>query len=262
VKRQQLNPSPENNAPVLLDASLISQSVGSYWRVKVLEEIGSTQTALATSQLRHGDLLAAEYQSAGRGRLDRTFITGPSTALTFSFYVEPSRERSEWGFLSLLAGSAVVRILNEVTQSNVYGAKWPNDILAGDKKIAGLLAEVHGDGVIIGIGINVTTASDELPVPTASSILLASQLVIDRNELLISFLNRFAQDYADWSAGNYPLERYRAVSSTMGHSISALHPDGSTISGRAVDISSAGALLLESGAIITVGDITHLTIDW
>lgn len=259
-----MNPSTDSREaelPQLLDASLISESVSSYWRVKVLDEIGSTQSELAASQPSDGDLLTAEYQSAGRGRLDRTFITERSTALTFSFYIEPKRERSEWGFLSLLAGSAVARTLNEVTNSNRYTTKWPNDILAGDKKIAGLLSEVSGDGVIIGIGINVTTKRANLPVPTSSSIAIESDLTIDRNPLLITFLNIFEADFADWNAGSYPLERYRAVSSTLGQQVSALAPDGSVQSGRAIDISTSGALLLEAGASISVGDITHLTID-
>ena len=159
--------SREPELPQLLDASLISESVSSYWRVKILDEIGSTQTELAASQPRDGDLLTAEYQSAGRGRLDRTFVTERSSALTFSFYIEPKRERNEWGFLSLLAGSAVARTINEMTNSDRYTTKWPNDILVGDKKIAGLLSEAHSNGVIIGIGINVTTQRENLPVPTA-----------------------------------------------------------------------------------------------
>ena len=256
-----MNPAPEHNAPVLLDASLISQSVASYWRVKVLDEIASTQVELAAGSPRHGDLLTAEYQSAGRGRLDRTFITTRSTALTFSFFIKPVRARSEWGFLSLLTGSAVAQTINELTQSDLYSTKWPNDILVGDKKIAGLLSEVHGDGVIIGIGINVTTSCDELPVPTASSIFLESHQMIDRNDLLTSFLNRFSKDLADWEVGAYPLDRYRATSSTLGRPIIALHPDGSELSGRAVDISPTGSLLLDSGEMITVGDITHLSIE-
>ena len=253
--------SREPELPQLLDASLISESVSSYWRVKILDEIGSTQTELAASKPHDGDLLTAEYQSAGRGRLDRTFVTERSSALTFSFYIEPKRERNEWGFLSLLAGSAVARTINEMTNSDRYTTKWPNDILVGDKKIAGLLSEAHSNGVIIGIGINVTTQRENLPVPTASSIAMESQQRIDRSLLLITFLRTFEADLADWNAGDYPLDRYRASSSTLGKQVSALAPDGSVQTGKAVDISPIGALLLDSGASITVGDITHLTID-
>ena len=135
--RPQLNPA----TPALLNANEISHALATpYWRVSVVDEIDSTQSTLRASNPSAGDVLVAEFQSAGRGRLDRTFSAPKSSALLFSFYIEPTRTKTEWGFISLLAGLTVAEVLNNLTGSDSYLTKWPNDILHSGKKVAGLLA--------------------------------------------------------------------------------------------------------------------------
>ncbi|MSW15211.1 MAG: biotin--[acetyl-CoA-carboxylase] ligase, partial [Actinobacteria bacterium] len=81
----------------LLDASAISHALtGSYWRVSTISEATSTQELLRTSNPSHGDVLATEFQSAGRGRLDRSFEAERSTALLFSLFIKPRITQERW----------------------------------------------------------------------------------------------------------------------------------------------------------------------
>ena len=83
-----------------LDQTSINEALkGGYWSVHAVEQIDSTQSALKSSSPKHGDVIVADYQSAGRGRLDRSFEAQPRTALLFSAYIEPHRHRDDWGFI-------------------------------------------------------------------------------------------------------------------------------------------------------------------
>jgi BirA family biotin operon repressor/biotin-[acetyl-CoA-carboxylase] ligase len=241
----------------LLDNQAINSQLAGYWRVSIIDEIPSTQTGIKKLNPKHGELLATEFQSAGRGRLDRTFEATRSTALLFSFYLKPKRDKSDWGFVSLLAGAAMVSTINKLTNSKKYSCKWPNDILSGDKKVGGLLGEVFEDGIIMGIGINVTMSADQLPVENASSILLESGEVINRNALLVEFCKEFKNRFEQWDSGSDLQNFYLVNCQTIGKEVKAIKPDGE-ISGKASGISEKGALLLESGVEVTVGDLVHL----
>jgi BirA family biotin operon repressor/biotin-[acetyl-CoA-carboxylase] ligase len=241
----------------LLDIHAITPKLSGYWRVSISEQTSSTQTDLKTQNPKGWDLIATEFQSAGRGRLDRTFESAKSTGLLFSFFIEPIRKKEDWGFISLIAGAAVARSLNKFTNSSNYSCKWPNDILANDKKIAGLLGEVHESGVVMGIGINITTSSDELPVPTASSVLLESDLVLNRNELLTEICNEFREIFEKWDSGSDLKDYYLSNCSTINKEVRVIGPTGE-IQSKAIGITDTGALLLADGAPITVGDLVHL----
>ena len=243
----------------LLNANAIAGALrGGYWRVSVIDEIDSTQNYLRTSIPKVGAVITAEYQSAGRGRLDRTFIAAKSSALLFSFYVEPKVDIVKLGFLSLLVGSSVAKTINEITGSNNFKCKWPNDIVYGDYKVAGLLAEKFGEGVIVGVGINVSMNQAELPVPHASSIFLTTEKRIDRNDLLAAILNNLSSALINWENGEDVLAFYRETSATLGKSVRVELPGGINVEATAVDIDSTGALHLDNSQIITVGDVIHL----
>lgn len=245
--------------PELLNANAIAGALrGGYWRVSVIDEIDSTQNYLRTSIPKVGDVITAEYQSAGRGRLDRTFTAAKSSALLFSFYVEPKIEIAQLGYLSLLVGSSVAKTINEITGSNNFRCKWPNDIVFGDHKVAGLLAEKFGNGVIVGIGINVSMNQAELPVPHASSIFLTTEKQIDRNDLLAKILNDLSPALTKWESGEDVVAFYRETSATLGKNVRVELPGGINIEAIAADIDSTGALHLDNGQIITVGDVIHL----
>ena len=245
--------------PELLNADAIAGALeSSYWRVSVVEEIDSTQNYLRTSNPKSGDLITAEYQSAGRGRLDRKFDAEKSSALLFSFYFEPENEVKNLGYLTLLVGASVTATLNEITNNNNFKCKWPNDVLFNQKKVAGLLAEKTSAGVIVGVGINVSTSKEALPVAHATSIFLATDIQINRNELLAKILMNLQRDLQEWQSGIDLTSKYRSLSATIGSQVRIALPDGSSVEAKAVDIDETGSLHLDNGQLITVGDVIHL----
>src|SRR6476661_5539300 len=159
-----------------LSAAALSAALtgpGRLWRdVTVLAETGSSNS---------------DVQTAGRGRLDRRWICPPRAALSFSALLRPDGVPAvARGWIPLLAGVAVAAGLRAQAGLDAR-LKWPNDVLVGGAKIAGILAEQAGDAIVLGIGINVTTRRDELPVPHATSVVLAGAAP-DREQLLVAVL--------------------------------------------------------------------------
>lgn len=243
-----------------LDQSRITAALSRYWRVSVVDLTTSTQDDLATKanagEAKNGDVIIANYQSAGRGRLDRTFIAPASTALLFSIYLQPQRERDDWGFLPLLAGFSIADTLRKIN-ANV-SIKWPNDLLIDEMKIGGIISTAAGSGVVIGIGINVSTTASELPVETATSLKIAGVSKLDRNLLLPLLLNAFETDFTAWDQGESFLERYSQLSATRGREVTIIGPAESAMRSRAQSFDEQGRLHLEDGQIVTVGDVIHL----
>ena len=244
-----------------LDKSIIAGEISQYWRVSVVDLTASTQSDLAdlvnSAVAISGEVIAADYQSAGRGRLDRTFDAPPQSALLFSFFVTPKRKRDDWSFVSFLSALAMQKVISEYLPEPAT-LKWPNDILIGDRKVAGLLAQQVSEGVIVGIGLNVSISSDELPVPTATSLLIAGSKKIDRNLLLSEFLTSFEKIFSQWESGEDFIEQYEKVSSTIGRDIRVEVLGRDPLLGKAVGISAQGALILDDGTKVNVGDVVHL----
>jgi BirA family biotin operon repressor/biotin-[acetyl-CoA-carboxylase] ligase len=150
--------------------------------VRVVARTGSTNAdllAAARAGTAAGTVLVAEEQTAGRGRLDRSWHSQPGAALTFSVLLRPAAiPPSARGWLPLLTGVAVAAALRAQTGLDV-SLKWPNDVLVSGAepgmagKLAGILAEQAGDAIVVGIGLNVSARRDELPAPQATSLLLA-----------------------------------------------------------------------------------------
>jgi len=259
--------------PPLSVASLRRSLVrdGSAWTsVSVLERTGSTNADLVVAAnagtADAGAVLAVEQQTEGRGRLARSWVSPPRAGLTFSVLLAPSPGVAGWGWLPLLTGLAVVdgiRVATDVAAT----LKWPNDVLAPDgRKLAGILAErVDVGGVpmaVVGVGINVTTRADELPVPTATSLALAGAEHCDRQTLRVCVLRALDVRFAAWSAGAVPDADYRAASSTLGSDVRVELPSRDPLVGRAVDIDADGRLVVEapdgSRTPVAAGDVTHL----
>ena len=242
-----------------LDQQEISQRLGdSYWRVSVHDPVTSTQLLLRKSNPVPGAVIVAEYQSQGRGRLGRSFDSISGSGLLFSAYVRPSLEDSKWGLLPLLVGTTIAQVLNKLTNSNHYLTKWPNDVVAAGGKVCGVLCEYSDNGVLVGVGVNVTTEVAELPVPTASSIILASGMELDRNELLISLLAALSVNMAAWEAGADILTDYLLLSSTINQEVEVTLPGSRILRSEAIGISPDGGLILASGETVTVGDVLHV----
>jgi len=233
---------------------------GSYWRVSVFQSLTSTQSELIGKEnLQHGDVFVTEFQSAGRGRLDRTFEATESSALLFSLYLEPKRNKLEWSALPLLAGLSLVNALKNLDEKFETNLKWPNDLLIGDKKLAGILVEARNSGVVVGIGLNVDMNKSELPVTTATSLSLENFAELNRNVILPEILKNLGLTIALWESGSsIAMEQYRQVSSTLGKEVEVHLPSGEILNSRATGITEVGELQLASGAQVNVGDVIHL----
>ncbi|MFF4601855.1 biotin--[acetyl-CoA-carboxylase] ligase [Streptomyces sp. NPDC001339] len=248
---------------------------GSLWSaVDVVPVTGSTNTDLADRAAKgepEGAVLVAEEQSAGRGRLDRTWSAPPRSGLFFSVYLTPRVPQERWGWLPLLAGVATATALSRTAGVDT-ALKWPNDVLVTvggeERKTGGILAERAGDGVVIGIGLNVSLTAAELPVPTAGSLALAGAVTTDRDPLLRAVLRSLEHWYGEWqtadgdpAAGGLQ-ETYAAGCATLGRSVRAELPGDRQIVGEAVAIDGGGRLVVATAdgvqEPVGAGDIIHL----
>ena len=245
-----------------LDRKAITGEISHYWRVSVVEITGSTQDDLyhraTTSEGVSKSVIAAEYQSSGRGRLDRTFIAPATSALTFSLYIEPKVEKEEWSFLTLLTGISICEALTLIDPKISIGLKWPNDLIIGEKKVGGIIAQATDKGVVIGIGINVEMSHEELPVENATSLAIQGFANLNRNAIMSAILNHIEVNFQVWELGQSFIDQYRQLSVSIDKEVEVTLPGGALIRSKAVGISESGALLLENGEAVTVGDVVHL----
>jgi BirA family biotin operon repressor/biotin-[acetyl-CoA-carboxylase] ligase len=259
---------PPLRAPALRSALLTADGLWS--DLRVVEETGSTNAdvaAAAAAGAPEGLVVVAEHQRAGRGRVDRAWTAPARSGLTFSVLLRPpATTRPAWGWLPLLTGLSVATPLTRQSGLDV-GLKWPNDVLIGTRKVAGLLAEVMGDAVVLGVGLNVSLREDELPVPTATSLRLAGSEVVDREPVLRAVLRDLAARYLAWrqadgdAAASGLLADYRAACVTIGREVTVHLPGGRAVAGRACDVDGTGRLLVETGAgveALAAGDVVHL----
>jgi len=245
-----------------LDEAEINSKIAPYWRVSVVELTGSTQNDLQqlveSKNALDGEVIVTEYQSSGRGRLDRTFEAPTQSALLFSFYIKPRKQRTEWGFIPLIAGLSLVRSIKSLDSAINVSLKWPNDCIINDKKCAGIIAQTSHEGIIIGIGLNVSMTSNELPVPSATSLAIEGSTITDRNLLLSHILNTFAELFEAWEEGTELLKEYSNASSTIGKMVRIDLPGGENIEATDARISQLGELVLDDGRHVSAGDVIHL----
>ena len=227
-----------------------------------LNAIDSTNTYLkelsAKQTVANFTVVVAENQTNGRGQRGANWEVEKGKNLTFSVLkINPSTGPRNQFMLNILVSLSIVKALESFNVPKL-SIKWPNDILIDDKKVAGLLAQQIGDGVIVGIGLNVAMGADELPVPTATSLALAGSNNLDRNSLLSAFLNLFENIFKEWDSGGDFLEKYRQISSTLGRQIRVEVLGRDPIEAEAVAISAQGALILIDGTEVNAGDVVHL----
>ncbi|MCD7438775.1 biotin--[acetyl-CoA-carboxylase] ligase [Streptomyces lincolnensis] len=266
---------PPLNAPALRRG--LVRDGGLWCDVDVVQRTGSTNADLVALAERgdaeEGAVLVAEEQTSGRGRLDRRWTAPPRSGLFFSVLLKPAEVPvTRWGWLPLLTGVAVATGLSRAAGVDT-ALKWPNDLLvtvAGEeRKAAGILAERAGpDGVVIGVGINVTLREDELPVPQAGSLALAGAVSTDRDTLLRGVLRSLEQWYTRWrTAQGDPAvsglqETYAAGCATLGRTVRAELPGDRSIVGEAVAVDGDGRLVIATEAGVQepvgAGDIVHL----
>ena len=259
-------------------------------RLDVVDSTGSTNADLLRwvtvdpSAWPDMSVLTAEYQTAARGRLDRHWEAPPLSSVSVSVVLRPANAEGRplptqsYSWLSLIGALALRETLLE-TAGLPAELKWPNDVLVRGKKIAGILAQLgpRVDGsvppVILGTGLNVTLRQEDLPVPTATSVVLEAPRTADRTELLKSYLSHFAVLYRSFCnadgdpaaglAGGPSLhKRIEAVMTTLGKQVRAQLPGDHEIIGHASRLDEYGSLLVvdrESREhVVTAGDVVHL----
>jgi BirA family transcriptional regulator, biotin operon repressor / biotin---[acetyl-CoA-carboxylase] ligase len=264
----------------MLDEGMLrAGALGGFWTaVDVVTSTGSTNAdllarAVAAPGSAEGQVLAAEEQTAGRGRLGRSWSSVPGASLTFSVLLRPAPvPQGRRGWLPLLAGVAVVSAVRAVAGVDAV-LKWPNDVLVGERKLAGILAEQSPDGsaVVIGTGLNVATPAEALPVSPAglpATSLLAEGAAVSRETLLIAILGQLEAWYLAFRADPDParsgvLDAYRSLCATLGQPVRVELPVGRVVTGVASDIDSDGRLLIagDSGDSLTpvsAGDVIHV----
>jgi BirA family biotin operon repressor/biotin-[acetyl-CoA-carboxylase] ligase len=228
--------------------------------ITVVQESASTNADLAARArdgAAEGTVIVAEHQTAGRGRQGRRWESPPRAGLTFSVLLRPPRVS---GWLPLLAGLAVAAAVNEQAGLSA-GLKWPNDVLVDDRKLAGLLAEVPAGGegaVIIGIGLNVSTRTDELPDTRATSLKLAGAMTTDREIVFKALLRSLARAYASWRADPAALApAYRSICVSLGTRVRVELPGEQAYEGVANDVDDDGRLVVGERTF-AAGDVIHL----
>jgi BirA family biotin operon repressor/biotin-[acetyl-CoA-carboxylase] ligase len=241
--------------------TLISQVV---W----FDSIGSTNAEAArraADGAAAGLLVLADEQTTGRGRQGRRWSAPPGTSLMGSLLLRPNRPLAQVALLPLLIGLA----LAEACERHVSGAdlrlKWPNDLLAGARKCAGILVEVpSADAVIAGVGLNVDWREVARPagLTEATSLSEAGRGAVDRWRLLPTVIERLDVRYDAWlrdPTGFLPA--YRARCATVGSAIRVAQTDGTVIEGTATGVGRDGGLSVDTGDTVIVvhaGDVHHV----
>ncbi|HEY0533245.1 MAG TPA: biotin--[acetyl-CoA-carboxylase] ligase [Actinoplanes sp.] len=262
---------------------------GEFWsRLDIRAVTGSTNADAIAAAHRgepEGLVVVAEQQSAGRGRRDRQWTSPPRAGLTLSVLLRPGRPDAakDWApapaaafsWLPLLAGVALREAVQRVAEVDAT-LKWPNDLLIKDAqrhegKGAGILAEMAGDAVVVGIGLNVSTRADELPETTglpATSLRVAGASQVDREPLLRALLRGIADWYQGWREADGDAElcgllaAYRRGCSTIGQDVHVLLPGGGELIGRAIAVDPDGQLVVRTADggdhHVSAGDVLHV----
>jgi BirA family biotin operon repressor/biotin-[acetyl-CoA-carboxylase] ligase len=227
---------------------------------------------LAAEGAPEGTIVLADHQTAGRGRLGRVWTAPPGSSLMLSVVLRPELPPGRAWAVAAVAG---VALADAAVALGVPGIalKWPNDLLAGGRKAAGLLAEARVGGksddfVLLGMGVNVTQAADDLPPELrarATSLSAAAGRPVERAALLAAWGMRFEAGYRDLvTGGRALLPAWRGHLATLGQEVRVDRIGREPLTGRAVDVGPGGELIirLPDGAMATVsaGDVEHLRV--
>jgi len=280
--------SDDKAALLSLDVTGVSAGLvrpGGLWReVRAVAETGSSNAdllAAAGAGAAEGTVLVAEAQAAGRGRQGRRWASPPRAGLTFSVLLRPDGVPAALlGWLPLLAGVAAAASVHAVAAVDAT-LKWPNDVLVGERKLGGILAERAGTAVVVGIGINVWQARADLPPDAAATSLalaagagVAGQAVDARGtglreRLLAGLLDELGRWYESWRDQASPGDadacglrhEYVRRCATIGREVTVTMPGTEGVTGTATGVDRAGRLEVRTPgglAAVTAGDVVHV----
>jgi BirA family biotin operon repressor/biotin-[acetyl-CoA-carboxylase] ligase len=205
-----------------------------------------------------GLVAVADFQTAGRGRRGRDWVAPPGASLLVSVLLRPSLAPEQTPLVTMACAVAMAVAIARVA-GFTPGLKWPNDLVVGDRKLAGILAEREGDAVVVGAGVNVEWR--EFPpelAETATACNLEAGHAVDRRAVLDAFLAELDARYAELDAVT---AEYRSRLATLGRRV-RVERSGDALVGRAVGVGDFGQLLVEGdqGDVVEVhvGDVVHL----
>lgn len=240
--------------------------------IDVVAATGSTNADLIVgasrpqSPLSHGHVLIALRQDAGRGRFDRVWVAPEGATVAMSMLVEPGMPLTEWVWLSAAAGMAVRDAVVNVTGADPARVtlKWPNDAQLDGKKMCGILVEQVPAAphlAVIGIGVNVSLAEDQLPTPVATSLRVAG-LAAQRDDVAVEILRCLDAIVRRWQQSGSLIAEYRATLSTLGRPVRVILGQDHVVEGTAVDVDQHGSLVVELPSkerqAFAAGDVVHL----
>ena len=231
-------------------------------RVVCREEIDSTNAEalrLAAEGEPEGTVVVADAQSAGRGRLGRSWWSERGTALLASWLVRPSIPVERRPLLSLVAGVAAARAATTASGVDVR-LKWPNDLMIGERKTGGILTESDARGaLVVGLGVNIRQTDFPGDIrDTATSLVAAGGRAPARAWLLSATLSAFGARTAE---PENVLAEYRDLCDTIGRAVRVERTNAEPLEGTATDVAASGALMVrtDEGVVeVPAGDVVHL----
>jgi BirA family biotin operon repressor/biotin-[acetyl-CoA-carboxylase] ligase len=257
-------------APDFLDAAAIRVALGEIAgknaatppvTIEVVDQIGSTSTELLRRAQRkdvHGAVLAAEWQTAGRGRRGRQWTAVAGGSLTFSIGWRFEQGAGFLAGLSLAVGVAVIRALEAEGLTGVE-LKWPNDLIHRHLKVGGILIELNGDAlgpssVVVGVGLNVRMPAAakrdiEQPVSDLTAVAGRGAPPIERNRLLARLVAELATTLDTYATTGFPpfAAEWQRRHAYQGKPVKLLLPDGASVKGTVAGVDGTGALVLADG---------------
>ncbi len=225
--------------------------------IRVFQETTSTNDViekLAHDGVREGVVVFAESQTKGRGRLGRRWLSPAGKGLWFSLLLRPKMQPRAATQLTIAAATALARALRRQTGLRPE-IKWPNDILLGGKKAAGILTELSAEldsvkQVILGLGVDVNLNAGDFPAELrkhATSLKIETGQPLDRAELAVAILRELDHDYARVVAGQFAVvaDEWEEQCATLDHQV-VIQVGDRKIQGRAESLDADGALLLRT----------------
>jgi BirA family biotin operon repressor/biotin-[acetyl-CoA-carboxylase] ligase len=225
-----------------------------------LAEVDSTNRYLideARGGAVDGLVVVADHQTAGRGRLGRTWDSGSGSSLLVSVLLRIDGGSPDRQVAVMTAAVAMAEAI-ETTTGVVPSVKWPNDLLVGDKKLAGILAEAIADAVVVGVGVNLDWQAMPPELAHATACNLEGGQPTTRDQLLGAFLDRYDSLLRDPATAR---ALYVDRLSTLGRTV-RVELQGDTVVGLATGIDEAGRLVVEPDGerpvVLAAGDVVHL----
>lgn len=214
-------------------------------------------------------VVAAGHQTAGKGRLGRRWVEAPGKALLMSVLLRPRIAPHDAPLIALLAAAAMAQACRELSEAPV-GCKWPNDLVVGERKVGGVLAEARLEGdavshIVVGTGVNLDMEAEDFPEelrPTATSLAIEGHVA--HHALLVrGYLERLREALRPEVPGFAAevLTAYRPLCVSLRRSVRATTTDGREVEGLAVDLDERGGLVVETAEgrdVVAFGEVAHL----